>query len=136
MPSDFSVYLTRLLMPGADTLSSFAAPPIVPVTITARMTSTWRNVIMCSNSEDKPERYSHGSGAFARSGYQIPRRVERAPGPGLRIHRLRKLGGRDFDADRDIRRHGAGQRDQVDAAFAGKHPLVTGGMDHFFRRSR
>ena len=40
MPSDFSVYLTSRLMPGADTLSSFAAPPIVPVTITARMTST------------------------------------------------------------------------------------------------
>jgi hypothetical protein len=27
-------------------LRSFAAPPIVPVTITARITSTWRSVIM------------------------------------------------------------------------------------------
>src|SRR5262245_26358559 len=47
MPIDLSVYFTRRLMPGADTLSSFAAPPMVPVTITARMTSTWRSVIMC-----------------------------------------------------------------------------------------
>ena len=50
MPSDFSVYFTSRLMPGADTFRSFAAPPIVPVTITARITSTWRSVIMCSNS--------------------------------------------------------------------------------------
>src|SRR5450631_2542257 len=47
MPSDFSVYLTSRLMPGADTLRSLAAPPIVPVTITARITSTWRSVIIC-----------------------------------------------------------------------------------------
>src|SRR5947209_6056991 len=46
MPSDFSVYFTSRLMPGADTLSSLAAPPMVPVTMTARMTSTWRSVIM------------------------------------------------------------------------------------------
>ena len=46
MPSERSVYLTSLLMPGAETLSSFAAPPMVPVTMTARITSTWRNVIM------------------------------------------------------------------------------------------
>jgi hypothetical protein len=43
---DRSLYFTSRLMPGADTLSSFAAPRIVPVTITARMTSTWRNVIL------------------------------------------------------------------------------------------
>src|SRR5690348_8559912 len=46
MPSERSVYLTRRLIPGADTLSNFAAPPMVPVTITARITSTWRSVIM------------------------------------------------------------------------------------------
>src|SRR6476469_7379803 len=46
MPSERSVYLTRRLIPGAETLSSFAAPPMVPVTITARITSTWRSVIM------------------------------------------------------------------------------------------
>ena len=51
MPSERSVYLTSRLMPGADTLSSFAAPPMVPVTITARITSTWRNVIMSWASE-------------------------------------------------------------------------------------
>src|SRR5438045_4111131 len=51
MPSDFSVYLTSRLTPGADTLRSFAAPPIVPVTITARITSTWRNVIMVASFE-------------------------------------------------------------------------------------
>jgi hypothetical protein len=39
-------------MPGADTLSSFAAPPMVPVTITARITSTWRSVIMSLASEN------------------------------------------------------------------------------------
>jgi hypothetical protein len=38
-------------MPGAYTFSSFAAPPIVPVTITARITSTWRSVIMSWASE-------------------------------------------------------------------------------------
>ncbi len=47
MPNDFSVYLTSRLMPGADTFSSRAAPPMVPVTITARITSTWRSVIIC-----------------------------------------------------------------------------------------
>ncbi len=49
MPSDFSVYLTSRLTPGAETFKSFAAPPIVPVTITARITSTWRNVIMMAS---------------------------------------------------------------------------------------
>src|SRR5215471_10370397 len=49
MPSERSVYLTRRLMPGADTFNSFAAPPMVPVTITARITSTWRSVIMNGN---------------------------------------------------------------------------------------
>src|SRR3954465_11194437 len=52
-PSDFSVYFTSRLMPGADTFRSLAAPPIVPVTITARITSTWRSVIMYSNSADE-----------------------------------------------------------------------------------
>jgi hypothetical protein len=33
-------------MPGAETLRSLAAPPMVPVTMTARTTSTWRNVII------------------------------------------------------------------------------------------
>jgi hypothetical protein len=45
-------------MPGADTLSSFAAPPIVPVIITALTTSTWRNVIIGGNSEAEPDRYN------------------------------------------------------------------------------
>src|SRR5258708_736755 len=36
-------------MPGADTLRSLAAPPMVPVTMTARTTSTWRNVIICES---------------------------------------------------------------------------------------
>src|SRR6476620_6094342 len=47
MPSDLSVYFTSRLMPGADTLRSLAAPPMVPVTMTARITSTWRSVIIC-----------------------------------------------------------------------------------------
>src|SRR4029079_13631357 len=47
IPSDFSVYLTRRLIPGADTFRSLAAPPMVPVTITARITSIWRSVIIC-----------------------------------------------------------------------------------------
>jgi hypothetical protein len=45
-------------MPGADTLSNFAAPPIVPVIITALITSTWRNVIIGGNPDVKLERYS------------------------------------------------------------------------------
>ena len=63
MPSDFSVYFTSRLMPGADTFRSFAAPPIVPVTITARITSTWRSVIMYSNSADELARYYHHQSA-------------------------------------------------------------------------
>src|SRR6478735_8774165 len=47
MPSDLAVYFTSRLIPGADTLSSLAAPPMVPVTMTARITSTWRSVIIC-----------------------------------------------------------------------------------------
>src|SRR6266446_8798179 len=46
-------------MPGADTFRSLAAPPIVPVTITARITSTWRSVIICSHSGDEFARYYH-----------------------------------------------------------------------------
>src|SRR5258705_6633422 len=46
-------------MPGADTFRSLAAPPIVPVTITARIPSTWRSVIMGSNSADELARYYH-----------------------------------------------------------------------------
>src|SRR5690349_21299911 len=52
MPSERSVYFTRRLIPGAETLSSLAAPPMVPVTITARITSTWRSVIMNRASEN------------------------------------------------------------------------------------
>src|SRR4029077_5010499 len=114
MPSDRSAYFTSRLMPGADTLSSFAAPPIVPVIITARMTSTWRNVIMCGNSEPGLERYSQVRsaqmafrGLSPGRGDHTPRRVERALGPCPGIHGLRKLGGGDLDADHDIRRHGA-----------------------------
>ena len=68
--------------------------------------------------------------------YHVPGRAERAQGTSLRIHRLRKLGGRNFNADRDIRRHGARQRNEIDAALPGKHPLVTGGVDHFLLRRR
>src|ERR1700744_5653332 len=49
-PSDRSVYLTSRLMPGAETLSSFAAPVIVPEIITARITSICRSVIMGAGS--------------------------------------------------------------------------------------
>src|SRR5579871_992976 len=47
-PSERSVYLISRLMPGAETLSSFAAPAMVPEIITARMTSIWRSVIIAS----------------------------------------------------------------------------------------
>ena len=43
-PSEVSVYFMSRLRPGADTLRSLAAPAMVPVTITARMTSIWRSV--------------------------------------------------------------------------------------------
>jgi hypothetical protein len=55
MPSERSVYLTSRLIPGADTFNSFAAPPMVPVTITARITSTWRRVIMVLKSPWHPK---------------------------------------------------------------------------------
>src|SRR5579863_8046178 len=45
-PSERSVYLTRRLMPGAETLRSFAAPVIVPEIITARITSICLSVII------------------------------------------------------------------------------------------
>ena len=40
------MYLTSRLMPGAETLSSFAAPVIVPEIITARITSICVSVII------------------------------------------------------------------------------------------
>ena len=141
MPSERSVYFISRLMPGADTLSSFAAPPIVPVIITALITSTWRSVIICSNSEDEPERYSHVRSA--QTTFQTPSRdraITFRAASSARWARsfgsqgLGKLGGRDFDADGDIGRHGAGQRHQVDAAFARKQPLMAGGVDQFFVR--
>jgi hypothetical protein len=59
-------------MPGADTLSSFAAPPIVPVIITALITSTWRNVIIGGNSEAQPsEIQSSSAGANGLSGLTL-----------------------------------------------------------------
>jgi hypothetical protein len=47
-------------------------------------------------------------------------RLARCNAPGARrgVHGLRQFYGRRLDADRDIRRHDAGQRDQIDAAFA------------------
>src|SRR4051812_13122677 len=75
MPSDFSVYLTSRLTPGADTFRSFAAPPIVPVTITARITSTWRNVIMVASFENDPAR--------GRLRNTRRRQRQRRPRPGL-----------------------------------------------------
>src|SRR5215470_14982214 len=45
-PSERSVYLTRRLMPGAETLRSLAAPVIVPEIITARITSICLSVII------------------------------------------------------------------------------------------
>src|SRR5260370_37433748 len=62
MPSDFSVYFTSRLMPGADTLRSLAAPPMVPVTMTARMTSTWRSVIMSELRYAAPAPYRISGG--------------------------------------------------------------------------
>src|SRR6185312_4360915 len=58
-PRDFSVVSVSLIMKAADTLRSLAAPPIVPVTITARITSTWRSVIMCEGSGDELAGYYH-----------------------------------------------------------------------------
>src|SRR5215470_3535196 len=48
-PSERSVYLTSRLMPGAETLRSFAAPVIVPEIITARMTSICLSVIIAAD---------------------------------------------------------------------------------------
>src|ERR1700732_5132387 len=65
MPSDFSVYFTSRLIPGADTLRSLAAPPMVPVTMTARITSTWRSVIICPKLQMPcPVRHQRGPPAF------------------------------------------------------------------------
>ncbi|GMO12601.1 hypothetical protein TM239_37670 [Bradyrhizobium sp. TM239] len=58
-------------MPGAETLSSFAAPPMVPVTITARITSTWRSVIMLL----APER-----GSWRRSSHESRDGIQRQVG--------------------------------------------------------
>src|SRR6516162_6123408 len=43
-PTDVSACFITRLTPGEETLSSRAAPPTVPVTMIARMTSIWRNV--------------------------------------------------------------------------------------------
>src|SRR6185436_14213263 len=64
-------------MPGADTLRSLAAPPIVPVTITARITSTWRSVIMCGHSGDELAGYYRRQSAAG----------QRRTSPGIRITR-------------------------------------------------
>src|SRR5262245_15144562 len=45
MPSAFSVYFISRLTPGAETLSIFAAPAMVPVIITARTISICRSVL-------------------------------------------------------------------------------------------
>src|SRR3954462_3841033 len=58
-PGHFWLFFTSRLRPGADTFRSFAAPPIVPVTITARITSTWRSVIMGGSSGDELAGYYH-----------------------------------------------------------------------------
>src|SRR3954447_6601375 len=81
MPSDFSVYLTSRLTRGADTFRSFAAPPIVPVTITARITSTWRNVIMGASFEMTQPKGAYGipGGDSANGGRS---RGFRMPAPG------------------------------------------------------
>ena len=62
--------------------------------------------------------------------------LQRARRAGFGIRGPGKLGSRHLDADGDIRRHGARQRNEVDAALAGKHPFVAGGVHHFFRRRR
>jgi len=61
--------------------------------------------------------------------------AERAPGPSLCIQCLRKLGGRNFNADHDIRRHGARQRNEVDAALARETSVRNGRRGSFLLSS-
>ena len=53
-------FMTRL-MPGEETLSSRAAPPTVPVTMMALMTSIWRNVSMPAEHKAGEGRYRPAS---------------------------------------------------------------------------
>src|SRR5450631_4019723 len=107
MPTDISACFMMRLMPGCDTLSRRAAPPTVPVTIMARMTSIWRNVsiILLPQLPWKPRSFYAGVFGKAMCSNCIWKRNDKSYDKDRRHNRLAYCAGEDAgNAQRGVRR--------------------------------